>query len=641
MALFLVCILCIVLFSECLLRALIEIKVSQLIERDISLDGSIGVDWHWRDTRIHLAKLSIKNNPRFNDSYMATVSEIDVTFRPLQLLRGRVDISELVIRSPKIFLERKLDESANWQFSKGERAESPADTTDQSRFTVPLIDHLQIANGHLVLNDAIKKLNFEINIDSINAANSKSQKDAVDKGYVLKGQGSMEGQPFIVEAAGGSLEALRDYSVPFPLQFKLEMGETKVLLEGQFQDPLRLVGIDALLVLEGESLADIFYLTVIPLPPTPPYTFSGRLTKNGEIWGYKKFDGRVGSSDLSGDLSYDLSGSRGSLTAELRSQVLDSADLGGFIGLTPAQERENKDKTKTIIPNVPLARERLRATDMDIRLNAAKVAAPNLPFKEMDVKFDLRDGILKLDPLKLVLADGNVDGKIEINANSEKPPMKMDLNVRQLNLRQFFSGTRFKETTDGLIGGRVSLSGEGASLSDVLASSEGELTFLMSGGKISQLLIEASDLDIGQALPLFFGKDKATSINCGVLHFDVKKGLLQSDVVVLDTNDSLLVGDVRIDLEGEKIDARLDAKPKDNSMLSLHVPITITGTLKNPQVGLDQEKTTVRGSAAIALGALLSPFTAIFALVEKGDDRDADCQALIDAVKVASYLPNE
>src|SRR5690606_36540581 len=101
--------------------------------------------------------------------------------------------------------------------------------------------------------------------------------------------------------------------------------------------------------------------------------------------------------------------------------------------------------------------------------------------------------------------------------------------------------TRFADTTEGLFGGKVVLTGQGASLAEVLGTSDGELAIVMTNGRISLLLMEASDLDIGQALPLFLGQDKSTRIRCGLADFTVEDGLLTSDVVVLDTDDSLLV----------------------------------------------------------------------------------------------------
>lgn len=631
-ALFLVAVLCIIIFSESLLRTLIETKGSQLLGREISVDGEINVEWHWGYTYLNIENLRLQNATAFSEPDMAQIELIDLNFKPLQLLRGRVDINEINIVAPEVFLERKSIDVTNWNFPALAQANPEGVAVQDNRYEFLVINQLKISRGRIVFRDEPKGLNLDVELDSVKAKDEATvvTNTVFDKGYALSGTGKLQGQAFRIKATSGSLSELRDASMPFPLRLTLEMGATKVFIDGRFQNPVKLEGVDAVLKIEGANLADIFYLTAIPLPPTPNYTLEGQLTKSGSVWSYNNFEGRVGSSDLSGNLSYDIGGTRGFLTADLTSNVLDAADLGGFIGLSP--ERKNVESTK-LIPDVPLTRERLLATDLDIRLKAAQVEAPNLPFKGMDVRFDLRDGILKLNPLNLVLADGTVDGKIEIDANPEIPPMTMNLNVRQLNLNQFFKGTRFEATTDGLFGGKVSLAGVGASLSDVLATSNGELTLIMSGGEISQLLIEASDLDIGQALPLFFGKDKATRINCGVLHFGVKEGVLASEVVVLDTNDSLLVGVVSINLKDEAINARLDAKPKDNSLLSLRIPLTITGTLKDPSIGLDKEKTTSRSVAAIALGALLTPFASILAFVEKGEASDTDCRALIQGVR--------
>lgn len=627
-ALVVVSVLCIILFSESLLRALIEVKGSQSLGREISVDGDIRIEWYWRYTHINIENLRLQNAVDFSEPDMARVELIDLHFKPLRLLRGHIDISELTIVAPEIYLERKSVDTANWSFPALAPANTDGSVAADNRYEFPIIDQLKITRGRIIFKDDPKGLNLDLQLDSVTANDETAvaANSGFDKGYALSGKGRLQEQDFSIKVMSGSLSELRDASVPFPLRLRLEMGETKVLIDGRFQDPMKLEGIDAVLKIEGANLADIFYLTAIPLPPTPNYTLEGQLTKSGTVWAYRNFKGQVGSSDLAGTLAYAIGGERGFLTADLTSNVLDAADLGGFIGLSAEDEVAKSTK---LIPDVPLSRERLLATDLNIRLKANKVEAPNLPFKGMDVRFDLRDGVLKLDPLNLVLADGRVEGAIEIDANPALPPMKMNLKLRQLNLNQFFKGTRFEANTQGLFGGKVTLAGEGASLAEVLATSNGDLALIMSGGEISLLLIEAADLDIGQALPLLLGKDKSTRINCGVMNFNVKDGILTSNVVALDTKDSLLVGNVDIDLKDEAIDARLDAKPKDTSLLSLRIPITITGNLKSPSIGIDKEKTANRGATAIVLGALLTPFAALLAFVEDGDAPDANCRALI------------
>ncbi|WP_310071930.1 AsmA family protein [Cellvibrio fibrivorans] len=622
-----VSLLSVILFSESLLRALIEVKGSQFLEREVAVDGKIKVEWHWAYTHIHVEKLRLRNATDFSEPDMARVELVNLQFKPLSLLRGYIDISEVSIIAPEIFLERKSVDVTNWNFPSLTKTHADEMVPD-GRYDFPVIDQLKISRGRIFFKDGFKGLDLDLKLDSV-TANDKttfSTGPGFEKGYAVSGTGKLQGQDFSIVAFGGSLSELRDSSVPFPLRIQLEMGDTKVSIDGRFQDPIKMEGVDAVLKIEGANLADIFYLTAIPLPPTPNYTLEGQLTKSGTVWAYRDFKGQVGSSDLAGTLAYAIGGERGFLTADLTSSVLDAADLGGFIGLSPNSDSRKSTK---LIPDVPLSRERLLATDLNIHLKAEKVEAPNLPFKGMDVHFDLRAGVLKLDPLNLVLADGRVEGTIEIDANPALPPMKMNLKLRQLNLTQFFKGTRFESNTNGLFGGKLSLAGEGKSLADVLATSNGDLALIMSGGEISLLLIEAADLDIGQALPLFLGKDKSTRINCGVMNFNVKNGLLSSNVVALDTKDSLLVGNVDIDLKDEMIDARLDAKPKDNSLLSLRIPITITGDLKSPSIGIDKEKTANRGVTAIVLGALLTPFAALLAFVEDGDAPDANCRALI------------
>jgi uncharacterized protein involved in outer membrane biogenesis len=635
-------IIAIIIFSETLVRIVVEDRGSKSLGRDLRIEGPLAIDWHWTYTAVHAEKIRLSNAAGYKEPDMVAIESLDLTIKPLKLLIGKLEFGTITIRKPVIILERKSSDDANWNLPLFSTANAAAETIKpDDRHEFPLISTLELKEGQFVFRDAIKKLNLDLKLDSVSGAGG-TKENGDKRGFTVTGDGTLQNKPFKLDASGGSLETLRDSTADFPLRFYLGMGSTKINVNGTFKDPLKLSGANASLKIVGDNLADLFYLTAIPLPPTPPYTLEGQLTKDGGVWGYKKFSGKVGGSDLSGNLSYDVSGERGFLKADLMSNVLDSADLGGFIGLSPDIESATPEQKKAaaekkasprLIPDVPLNVERLRATDLDVTLKAKEINAPNLPFKGMEVRFKLKDGVLKLDPFSVVLADGVVDGVIDIDARPDIPPMRVNLNLRKLSLGQFFENTRFASTTRGFFGGKVALAGKGASLADVLGTSNGEMAIIMSGGKISQLLIEASDIDIGEAVPLFLGKDKSTIIRCGVIDFDVQDGMLNSKTLVLDTNDSLLVGRVAVDLKREKINARLDAKPKDNSILSARIPITLSGDLKSPSIGLDSKKVGARGAAAVALGTLLTPFAAMLAFIEVGDAKNADCRALITAAE--------
>ncbi len=639
----------IVIFAEPIIKSLTERTGRDKLGRELVIDGNFDIDWHWRYTQVRAEKIRLSNAPDYPEANMMTIERLDFSFKPLKLLAGVLEFGDIVIDSPYLVLEKKSAENNNWTFPVFSEAAVVSKTTlPEDRYDFPIFKSLALKAGHFIYRDAVKGMNLDLKLDSVSGQGGDKNSDQAkvnatsDKAFTVAGTGTMQGQKFSVEAKGGALETLRESDQDYPLALKIIMGPTEIVVDGSFKDPINLSGVNASLNISGHSMADLFYLTAIPLPITPPYTLSGRLSKAGKVWSYNNFNGKVGGSDLAGNLSYDTSSERGFLKANLISNFMDIQDLGGFIGLVPSgknaapEQQKLADARKSspkLIPDVPLKLERLRATDLDVTLKAAKIVAPNLPFKGMEIRFKLKDGLLNLDPFKVVLADGTIDGKIEIDANKDVPPMKMNLGLHKLSLGQFFSNTRFAKTTEGFFGGKINLAGTGSSLADVLATSNGEVTIIMSGGKISLLLIEASDLDIAQALPLFLGKDKSTKIRCGVTDFDVKDGILTSKVVVLDTNDSVLVGNVNINLRQELISAKLDAKPKDSSIFAAQIPITLSGQFKSPSVGLDVKKTTKKGTAAAILSSLLAPFAAIIPFIEIGDAENVDCRALINDAK--------
>lgn len=628
----------IIAFSEPLARRLVETQVEKRLGRELVIEGLVDIKWHWDHTAVRAEKIRLANPPGYSDPDMVTLESLELTFKPAKLLTGKWEFGDITLDQLIVVLERQSEDDANWDFPALENDDNGAET----RHDIPLIDQLRLKDGKISFQDAVRGLSLNLKLDTVVGDGGEEEGGMSSKqGLHITGTGSIQRQDFELEASGASLETLRDSSQAYPLYLKVVMGDTEVSIDGTFEDPIKLTGIDAALKISGSNMADLFYITSIPLPPTTAYTFAGQLRKENDIWSSKDFALTVGESDLSGDLSYDTSSERSFFEANLLSKVLDGRDLGGFIGLDPAAEsltdkeraEQDRDPNAKIIPHVPLALERLRETDLVVTLKADEINTANLPFKGMQAQFDLRDGQLKIDPLTVVLADGTIEGIVKIDAQHDVPPMRIDLSMRNLRLGRFFDDTRFAATTEGAFGGTIELAGTGASLAEVLATSNGSMTLIMSGGSISRLLIETSELDIARMVPLFFGDDKATRIRCGVIDFDVTDGTLTSDTFVFDTQRSTLYGVMNIDMKKELINAVLEAEPKVASPLSAQMPLIVSGTLKNPAVALDAQEGFKRGAAAVALGVLLTPFAAILAFVETGEGEDANCAALINEAK--------
>ncbi len=600
--------------------------LSDKFGREFTVEGPLSFSWHSGTPVIRAQDVKLANMANATEPYMLQMDDFRLQFEFWPLLTGKLVIPGVQMTKPVLLLEKNAAGEKNWElpaFSGGKAAVDAA--LPQSRHEFPIIENLSIKDGVFLYKDPKAGMDLELKLDSVSGESSE-KRNVIS----ITGGGTMQKQPFTLEAKGGSIGSLRDAKAPFPVDFHLAMGGTKVDLVGTFDDPISLKGIDADLTLSGPNMADLFYLTAIPLPPTPSYKIDGKLIKNGELWSYREFSGLVGGSDLSGNAAYNTGRERGFFVGNFHSKNMDVKDLGGFIGQSPTNKK--KKASDRVLPDVKLDLSRLRATDMDVNLKVDKLKAPDIPFKSMDIHFDLREGFLKLDPMRLTLADGTIAGKMDLDGRNEVPKVSMNLNVAKLQLQRFFDGTRFASSTKGSIGGNIDLQGSGLSLADVLAASNGRIVIAMAGGSLSLLLVEAMDMDIAEGLPLYLGnREKATAIRCMVSDFKVRNGVLRSDIFVLDTRDSNIKGKVAINLKNETIHAEVDAQPKDGSVLSLQSPIIIDGKLKKPNVSLDLAAAGSRGGAA-GLLSLLTPLAAILPFIETGVGKNSDCRALLSRI---------
>lgn len=126
-----------------------------------------------------------------------------------------------------------------------------------------------------------------------------------------KVSGKYKDQPVKGEGKVGGMLAMQDASQPFPVQADLSVGGTRAAVVGTLRDPASLAALDLRLKLSGGSMAQLYPLTGVTLPDTPPYSTDGHLVarlrrQGGAVFDYKDFNGKVGNSDLHGDVSFAL-----------------------------------------------------------------------------------------------------------------------------------------------------------------------------------------------------------------------------------------------------------------------------------------------------------------------------------------------
>jgi AsmA protein len=405
-----------------------------------------------------------------------------------------------------------------------------------------------------------------------------------------------------------------------------------VRLEGTVTDLLTLTAVDMHAELRGDSLQQLFPLLGVAFPATHAYTVQGRLLHTGATWRYEKFSGRIGVSDIAGDVQVIAGEQRPLLTAELRSKLLNLDDLAPTIGVRPVVgivAATPKSPGGRVLPDLPFKAERWDSVDADVVLHATQLQhAKAWPLENLTTHLKLRDSVLTLDPLDFGLAGGEL--KTKVTLDGRKQPIQAHAQVRasKVLLAKLFPTVNLSKSSIGQVNGQMDLVGSGNSVGSMLASADGKVGLVVASGQISKLMMEQMGLHLWEMFSLNLTGDQLVKLRCAVADFDVKHGKMQAKALLLDTQVTTLLGSGTIDLGTETLDLTFSPKTKDTSPVALHSPIYVRGSFAHPTVAFDKTRVTARAAGAVVLG-LINPLLALLPLVDAGPGKDSDCALLL------------
>jgi len=581
-----------------------------------NLDVDLGRTTTVRGDRIRFANASWAKQPQ-----MASADRVEIDVRLWPLLRGSVQLPEIRLSRPDVLLETApdKDQPGNWAFltpGGGQRLQ---------------LQRLRISDGRLQFIDALGRSNIDLAVHSGQA----KQADAAPP-VLVQGKGHWRGAAFSLKGGTESPLELSNSDHPFRIHLDAHAGATHAIADGSLTNPFQLQVFDLQFQLSGQDLDDLYPLIGIAIPSSPPYQLKGQLQRDHERWRYEKFSGRVGDSDLAGDVEIDVAGERPRLTANLLSRRLDFDDLAGFIGAPPrtgGNETANAEQKAqaaqlaakpTVLPDTPYNLGKLRAMDADVRWKAQRINAPRLPLDDMDAHLLLDNGLLRLEPLNFGVAGGDIRSTIRMDARRPQISTTLNASLRRVQLGQLFPDAKLAEQASGGIGGTIHLSGTGNSIAAMLGSSNGDVGLGMGRGHIGNLLMELAGLDVAESLKFLFTGDKQIPLRCAFGDFSVRNGLMQSRALAFDTTDTLVIGEGSISLKQEQLDLLLRPRPKDRSILALRSPLHIGGSFKDPSFRPDFKALGIRGAIALTLASITPP-AALLATIETGPGKDADC----------------
>ena len=599
---------------------------SAKLHREVRITGDLDVKLFSRTPRITAEGVTVAQPAWAGGGAMARLPRITAEVEFWPLLRGDVRLPLLDVDQPVVDLRRNAAGEANWDFGDPDR-----DENEPAR--LPPIRHFIIDGGKLSFDDRQRGLKFNGTIST----SERSDADSAEA-FRLDGRGTVNTEPFRLEVTGGPLVNVRP-DRPYPFRAEVTAGDTRAVARGSIPKPFDLGVFSMALTLEGDDLAEVYALTGLALPNTPPYRLSGRLSRDGSTYRMRGMTGRVGDSDLSGALTVKTARKRPHLSADLTSRSLDFDDLATVLGgaPNPAETASPEQKAaaarlrgaRRLLPDAPLYTERLRSMDADVRYRAASVKA-RLPLREVSVDLQLERGVLSLNPVSFRFPQGRLDGGVRIDGRKAMPVTDIDFRLRGARVEQFLPVRGGSAPLEGVLHARAKLHGQGRSVREAASNASGGVTLVMPNGRMRQAFAELLGINAGKGLLLLLSKDeRETPVRCAVADFTVRGGTLTSRRIVIDTGVVLANGSGVIDLDDESLNLVIDGETKQPRLLRVWSPITVQGRLQDPQFGVKGGQVAAQTGIAAALGALITPLAALLPFVDPGLAEDADCGALI------------
>ena len=340
-------------------KTLIAQKVKEATGRDIRIEGDLDLTGSLSPTVV-VEGVSFANAPWGLRPYMVTVKRFEAEVALIPLIKGDLQVKRLILIEPDIFVETDAEGHSNWEFfglRTTQELKQPAEADDGGTLALDIAE-IQIENGRLTFRDGVSKKTVKLDIKNFSA-----RADSFVGPIALDLAATFIGRRFDVDGTLGAFSKLvKNESLPFKLEFKT--GNTKVNVDGSVAQPLKGKGVNLAVKMKANSLADFSELAGIDLPELGPLRITAKVSGKKGTYTVKDLKAAVGKSDLSGEVTVVVGGTKPKVSAHLSSTLIDLTDV------PPTNP-------------LPLLKALLSA-DADGTFKAKYIHAPGMALKQVD-----------------------------------------------------------------------------------------------------------------------------------------------------------------------------------------------------------------------------------------------------------------
>jgi len=539
----------------------------------VTLTGALQPAVHFRGVRIENAPWADRSRP------FAALESVTAVFTWLSVGEQRPVVALLTLRGGEIDFERRADGLRNWRLNR-------PDDRGPGRFKVLAI------RGE---NAAVRFLHERLELD----LEAKATANAVDPGgrapasgaggeappTRLAIRGTWRSVPFAIDAETSEVLTFLETGRSFRARGQVTSGGARLDFDGQLGDIVRDPILDARVALTAPSLAPFAPLLGRHHPEAKGVAVAGDLKGAPGRYALSIAKGRLGATDIAGELSWARGETRDRVSARLTSESAHVADLRALAGGRPAQA---VDRIAAAAPagtvGAPSEAAPARPVDSELAFAARRLHGEGMPWlKSGRIAATFGDGRLTVSHFEVGIGEGRATGKAAVDTTSTPLRGDAEVDVSGIRIESLLPAKAAGSLLSGTLQGHAALRASGDSAAALLASVSGTASAFLSGGTISSALDAKMGLQVGRVVRGMLLGAQPIAIRCAAAVLDVDRGTARIRGLVVDSERTRTRGSGTIDLGKEVLDVVLTPEAKQPGLFTIDRSIHLNGPLREPR----------------------------------------------------------
>ncbi len=420
---------------------------------------------------------------------------------------------------------------------------------------------------------------------------------------VISLDGDVNSAPLAVEIRGEGLFA-KGSNKAVTLSVQGNLADNNVSVNGQMNRVQNANNtLDFSTELNGNNLNSLSDLLGLNLPPLGPYRVAGSLgMTDPQKLRFHDMVVQVGDSTLKGDMLVEGTPSDEQAFAfpltfhtTLKAETIQLNDFQ-FGDWTPvvAQETEsaadNNDTEKQKETSSKLQNlfseelgEKIQAF-LDVNVQEVLSGTDTLGSGQLSAK--LEDGKYSLDILKLDIPGGSVYMQAELFPKSNGTSANLSMTIDHFDYGILARRTVPDSNLKGVLNLRLDIHSYADSPLQLKEHMGGYFRFGVEPEEFEAGILDLWAVNIiTAALPALM-KGSSSEVNCLAGDFRLDDGIMTPDIFLLDTSNMRVQGKGKVDFKTDAIDFHMNPTPKAAHFFSLATPITVSGTIFDPAIGV-------------------------------------------------------